>query len=550
MRSPFRALGSIGSHYFALQYSDQLQSLLRANSPPPPTLMFPFKASIASSDSDLARYDDEINTSREGLDELIAERQALQKCNEACPSPFAPVRRLPQEILVEIFELCRPSRVRMFDTLEPYPARADCRQRTAQSHLLTLSQVCWVWYKTVIGTPTLWATIETFLFVSPEHAISSLSRSLERSALCPLSIHIAAGPAPFTGDGLELLAPQSRRWHHADIYTEEAVAHRMLCVRNNLPLLQRLEIGGDIHQLRDIFEVAPRLTQLTLASDDNPPLLPWHQLQKVVYEGSDCYTGVFPFSILLHCPPKCAFVIQGLWVFELGVPSAIPAVPVVSDIQSLQWGLVDLKGSENSRRILGGVLARLTLRSLEALTLRSRESCSNAPPLLWPRDEFLPFASRSLFRRNLTKLCLHDMVITVDELVECLEETRSLKELYVQDVPSEAHVLITNDLLHRLTWIPGPACLIPHLASFRSASGHHFEEDSLLHFVESRLVSGRTKTGPLEVMMDWQREITMDDCVSVSLGELVDKGELILSKVQTLGLNRALSHGSKQLRLL
>ncbi|KAJ6477936.1 hypothetical protein C8R47DRAFT_945993, partial [Mycena vitilis] len=94
---------------------------------------------------DLARYDDEIHVMQQALSQLISERQLLQQYNDGCRSLFAPVRRLPTEILTEIFALCHPTT----DTI-----------RAAQSHLLPLAQVCWRWYETVIGTPRLWATIE------------------------------------------------------------------------------------------------------------------------------------------------------------------------------------------------------------------------------------------------------------------------------------------------------------------------------------------------------------------------------------------------------
>ncbi|KAJ7673660.1 hypothetical protein DFH06DRAFT_1172973 [Mycena polygramma] len=129
---------------------EQLRQLLRTNSPPPDSY---FRSAIVSSASDLARYDDEIHAMQEALSQLISERQILQEYSDGCRSLFAPVRRLPTEILTEIFALCRPTQIQLFNPLEDFPQDED--ERAAQSHLLPLAQVCWRWYETVIGTPGL-----------------------------------------------------------------------------------------------------------------------------------------------------------------------------------------------------------------------------------------------------------------------------------------------------------------------------------------------------------------------------------------------------------
>jgi hypothetical protein len=52
------------------------------------------------------------------------------------------------------------------------------------------------------------------------------------------------------------------------------------------------------------------------------------------------------------------------------------------------------------------------------------------------------------------------MVITEDELVECLSEMSLLQELFIQDntkasgLECENHILLTDSLLRRLAWRP------------------------------------------------------------------------------------------------
>ncbi|KAJ6477875.1 hypothetical protein C8R47DRAFT_940053, partial [Mycena vitilis] len=194
-------------------------------------------------------------------------------------SLLAPIRRLPGEILAEIFALCRPVQLRIFDPLEDYPE--DAAERASQSHLVPLSQVCCSWREMVIGTPKLRAMIETFLSSNFDEEIESILRSIQRPASCPLTIHFAAGSLAGVKAGLDLLTTHAFRWQSLDVYVAGALPSFLGGITGQLPALECLEIGGDTHLLKDIFEVAPRLTHVTLAGGDEPPSLPWDQLREV-----------------------------------------------------------------------------------------------------------------------------------------------------------------------------------------------------------------------------------------------------------------------------
>ncbi|KAJ6537848.1 hypothetical protein B0H19DRAFT_913580, partial [Mycena capillaripes] len=57
---------------------------------------------------ELVRYDIEIERLQNELAEIISERDALAFCAEGCRSLFSPIRRLPTELLTEIFGMCAP----------------------------------------------------------------------------------------------------------------------------------------------------------------------------------------------------------------------------------------------------------------------------------------------------------------------------------------------------------------------------------------------------------------------------------------------------------
>ncbi|KAJ7649027.1 hypothetical protein DFH06DRAFT_944798, partial [Mycena polygramma] len=110
---------------------------------------------------ELARCDIEIATLRERLDQLLVERAAIQADYIDCNSLLAPVRRLPSEILAEIFALC-------WDSFTPFMEDVDCDSvslpteiaRLAHAPLLNLSRVCVRWHNIALGTPALWSRIE------------------------------------------------------------------------------------------------------------------------------------------------------------------------------------------------------------------------------------------------------------------------------------------------------------------------------------------------------------------------------------------------------
>ncbi|KAF8212574.1 hypothetical protein K438DRAFT_1565648, partial [Mycena galopus ATCC 62051] len=125
---------------------------LRSNSiPSDPSSLH---AVIASSPVDVARYDAEIRR-------LISERDALQRYSDECRSIFAPVRRLPPEILVEIFTLCSSTPTLYCDGHRSIPN--DKADPVGQPHLMHLLRVCSAWHTTVMVTPSLWANIKVDL---------------------------------------------------------------------------------------------------------------------------------------------------------------------------------------------------------------------------------------------------------------------------------------------------------------------------------------------------------------------------------------------------
>ncbi|KAJ7433891.1 hypothetical protein B0H11DRAFT_1696169, partial [Mycena galericulata] len=94
----------------------------------------------------LTRYEVEISRLRAQLETLKSDRGKLQGYYDACSSLLSPIRRVPSEILVDIFARARP-------------VSRQAEIRLGKTNSFPLSWVCLRWYDIVLGTPTLWDTI-------------------------------------------------------------------------------------------------------------------------------------------------------------------------------------------------------------------------------------------------------------------------------------------------------------------------------------------------------------------------------------------------------
>ncbi|KAJ6458044.1 hypothetical protein C8R47DRAFT_1163674 [Mycena vitilis] len=493
-----------------LAQKDQLNLLLRSNSSAPESSLHGHPLFPAFSAIDLARYDTEIDRVQQMLARLTSERAELQEYRIGYSSVFAPVRRLPTEIVVEIFASSAPDPLPVLfcDPSQEFPSGTN--SRVVQRHLINLSQVCFTWHGIVMGTPSLWANIEVDLTLDPsargdlDRAITGVSRSLDLSGFVPLTIQVNTY-ADDAIPGLKLLAQHCERWRVVDMYVWLDVSACISRVKGNLPRLERLGLGG--FQLGEvgIFETAPKLTHVILSDFDNvPPRLPWSQLQEITYYSSrsePIAEGVIGdrLALLARCSNQCGFNIYTLNLTGLNLP-IFDLVPVRSDIRVLRLAILDLGDEEHCRQAVGEIVGTLTLPCLQELHFWSTRIDQR---LFWPRDHFPAFASRSSFAQTLTKFSIHEMIITENELVACLSGMRLLSELFIQDVARDFerpdHILLSTTLLRRLFWSPGDSCLVPNLTTFAFASLFGFDDDTFLHMVTSRLVAGSSSDGSFKI---------------------------------------------------
>ncbi|KAF8217693.1 hypothetical protein K438DRAFT_1925081 [Mycena galopus ATCC 62051] len=494
----------------------------------------------------LEEYDEEIEKLQSILNRMVADRTVLQYHADACLSAASPIRRLPNEILLQIFKFS-PFRPPTYEN--EWDGQPDTGRIGSLGHLLRLAEVCASWRRLVMGTPALWRKIEMdFDELWTEEEISGediadesadclermlqLARSaLERSVVVPLQICIrdlAGGPV------VQLLVRSSHRWQEAMIWTNYHGQHhaytcsQLAVAKGNLPLLERLHISG-LPDGADFFEFAPRLTNLSL---ENPipqdPKLPWGQLRSLSYTGLstpddfDNLTSQLPL-----CPQITNLSFHGLcldWTYDL------PAL--VSDVRSLAIGfLPDAAVIEESPTVIS-FLACITLRRARSLLL---ETDSGQNPVRWSQTAFLAFAARSSLRDTLQALEISNIAISAEQLLECLSHLPCIEVLSVAD-PSPtrynyakqygyteilALFPINDALLRGLTWAADSDPLVPRLHSFECKTFMQFEGISYLDFVSSRVGPGRTADGPFQSSILYYRRTAVEPLLVERLSEFV-----------------------------
>ncbi|EEB92742.1 hypothetical protein MPER_08704, partial [Moniliophthora perniciosa FA553] len=156
-------------------------------------------ALIAYEESELERYDDLVTRLRAGADELEKERAELKKRLMTRYSFISAIRRLPVELIANIFSI--------FCDAEPYSllTRHDEHIHTAP---IVLSQVSSRWRRIAHSMPDLWNTISVDVYRPRKDLVPLLNLHLKNARTHPLDVRVTAlqsSPADlhFSGDVTE-----------------------------------------------------------------------------------------------------------------------------------------------------------------------------------------------------------------------------------------------------------------------------------------------------------------------------------------------------------
>ncbi|KAF8907077.1 hypothetical protein CPB84DRAFT_1769439 [Gymnopilus junonius] len=404
------------------------------------------------------------------------------------PPPFnGPSRRLPIELLSEIFLLCVEERMDERNTIE-IP--------------LLLCSICSRWRDAAISNPLLWSRLSIQLRGSVSKQKTALVDTwLVRSAACPLTIYVFWEECPFADNHvvLERLMAHSERWKTMFFYLPYRAFRSFAAVRNRLPMLTDLSLGTDDDVSLpsptpsnpshfNMFEIAPRLRSLECVNF-SPTILkfPWAQLEEIpLVSGNveDCLNilrrgiGLSKISVI--------FV-------EGGPVNASPIGQYPHVCHNHLTCLTIMTPPWNEVVDLRALFPHLTLPHLETLTICNFNSTFG--------QEFTQFLSRL---HTLKTLHLRKTALPDDQLVDGLKHLTSLTSLIVLSSSSrpaaaahgdgESELTVTRYLLEALTrnFFSNDAMdgmLLPHLRNLELtvSSTAARELDIFIDMLQSRL---------------------------------------------------------------
>ncbi|KAJ7253524.1 hypothetical protein C8J57DRAFT_1473845 [Mycena rebaudengoi] len=193
------------------------------------------------------------------IEDLTRKRDDLTEFIDAHEALVSPARRLPDDVVREIF-------------VASLPANRNCAISSQESPLL-LCTICQSWRSLALSTPRIWASIH---IVAPssdktERMINTVRDWLARSGALPLSISLtvslSAWPTPDTSTLLKALISYSLRWKYIRFILPPYQFEPLSPLSpEDVPVLEEAIIDGSTSELVDHTIMSPRLAFLRATS--------------------------------------------------------------------------------------------------------------------------------------------------------------------------------------------------------------------------------------------------------------------------------------------
>ncbi|KAJ7741294.1 hypothetical protein B0H16DRAFT_1032256 [Mycena metata] len=492
MHSPFAA-------HLGTNYCPKDEELLKLN------------AFLVEPSYQLKRLRDEIAELHKTLHKLEEEHHSLLAHVDAHKALLSPVRRLPLDVIQEIFIACMPT-------------HRNCVMSALEAPVL-LGRICRSWREISLSTPRLWSRLH---IAEPQRdygpyqpilvPIQKLAQRFEnikmwlgRSGECPLSISLhsdpnnglpldLSSPPPF----VQALLPFASRWQHIHFTTSpvtlDAISH---LTESDVPLLETVRFAHDHRLLAQSVGLeqfgmlrSPLISSFSAWENDfgrNLPL-PWHRLTTLEMTGLtwECsITSEKIVQILSQCPELrvCKLVVKD----EGSVTGSSPLAVELKYLHTLRVTCqsVDL--------FITRLLDRLSLPKLQSFNLRGSSDGEHPPSLApalacWTELEDLEIDSDGFSKLSLLE-CLRGLPGTMQRLV-IHDMTNS--GLHNNALDDDAVTLLTPTSGHYLC---------PTLEILEMTNCRWISDATLLQFITLRMES-RHKLKRIQI--NFNRDMTLD----------------------------------------
>jgi hypothetical protein len=198
-----------------------------------------------------------ISDLQEAIKPLEAQRARAETYTRFQQSLLAPIRKLPSEVLAEIFLYCIPRIV---------------IEGAVKNRPMQLAGVSGYWRHIIQNLQVFWSSFDVNLTQMADHpmgrAISAVGVAVTRSGVSPLRFHLVApshDAAPAAIWIISVLYPHRQRWQCVSLSLSfPHILQRTPLVRQEFPALRSLRMHSHTRLINviDAFELAPQLTQL------------------------------------------------------------------------------------------------------------------------------------------------------------------------------------------------------------------------------------------------------------------------------------------------
>ncbi|KAJ7437750.1 hypothetical protein FB451DRAFT_1450356 [Mycena latifolia] len=457
----------------------------------------------------LEDLDHRIADLQNALDKLVDEHTRISTYVEAHKALISPARRLPLDILEEIFVACLPT-------------HRNCVMSAVEAPVL-LGRVCGSWRSISLLTPRLWSRVHvvepTF---KPQHTQAlfkeKLAQRLEitktwlgRSGQCLLSISLQC-PSPgsimlsLTGSSAQILRalfPFSSRWEHIAFVIHPSILATMSDLTEaDVPMLKSVELNVALETFRWSslgFLQAPRICSVSIRTQSlTPSELPlrWDcltNLSVVQVLQRDFITNAAALQVFSLCPQlrTCGLAVRGAPGTGSGAAGLIVELPFLYSLELRCLGTFSA--------IISQLFDQLSLPQLRDLTLDAAfehvsETVSYGPLLTAaPHLKGLTLVIKKLPSRT----SLADFLRILPPTLCCLEIRSLCKGVGIGDSST-----LDDKILESLIPIPGFPVPCPGLQVMNVTYPSSVSDATLLRFITARTLK--------HVAITFQRAMTCD----------------------------------------
>ncbi|KAJ7743315.1 hypothetical protein B0H16DRAFT_1009573 [Mycena metata] len=468
--------------------------------------------------SRLKRLDDKIADLQKAIDSLTAERASVRSFVDAHDALLSPLRRLPLDIVQEIFVACLPT-------------HRNCVMSAAEAPLL-LGRICSSWRAIALSTPRLWARLHivepaftgfvpsmssissVFLEEKVAQRVDAVKTWLIRSGVCPISISIEGAPQSFMPAGalppssthlfLQALIPFSSRWQDVTmsfVFSPEALETLFELAEMDMPMLSKLHIVQQQHHeaapsnvlLRSFaFLHTPTLSDLTFVGyQANLLELPiqWTNITTL------SLTGMLRPNLMLEILSKCPQIRTSHFALSYAAEDGTVSLDSVIELTHLRS--LHVTGWLDG---ITGILRPLLVPALREFGLNGRMSALD--PTL--PSHLTAFLARS---QRLEGLAIDTALFDNISLLEMLRNLpATIKWLRVSNMnavlDTDAFAMLIPP--ESLSGDPQVAVICPELRDLTISGGQAPSDETLVHFVTARMMVElpRPRLMRLEIRLD------------------------------------------------